>query len=436
MRHPRCGNLLTTKTCELLASQGLFCQSVWMNPAPFYSTLLFTAVMFVSELKLAEGGGNEENNVRASVANAVQPVSSLDLAGQATSDMTLKPPTLVVPRLELDASPIAELAAKNASTANLIRAERLLDNDYSERRNWIVSIVRRPESGLQECIASALEQRERERAASSAVQLHHGIAASSAAITLQDDLLRYLEIQQLAQDKLVEQGLGFGDPMQLQRLRLQVEGQRLEATSKLGQLRTQLSLLVGSQVACVYAPVFESNLIPSDMDVCEYINEAMRCRGDLRLLHALRYRIGSGDLEEFDRYASEVLGLPQGLESKYRWTSWMKSRVWRRDGELQRRQCWLDALIAARREQVTVEVEIAFEKKRAAALRWVNARALVDIWKQRMLQLERLSEARGNLAEQISARMELAQAEGEVLKRWMEWHDAHAELMLAVGRSQ
>lgn len=436
MRHPRCGNLLTTKTCELFASQGLSCLSVWMNLAPVYSTLLFTAFLFVSGLKSAEGGGIEEDSIGPSVSNAVQPVSSLDLAGQATLDMTLMPPALVVPRLELDASQMADMAATNATAANMIRSERLLDNDYSGRRNWIVSLVRRPENGLQECIASALEQRERERAASSAVQLHHGIAAASAAITLQDDLLRYLEIQQLAQDKLVEQGIGISDPMQLLRLRLQVEGQRLAATSKLGQLRTQLSLLVGSQVACVYAPVFESNLIPSDMDVCEYVNEAIRGRGDLRLLHTLRCRIGTRDLEEFDRYASEVLGLPQGLESKYRWKSCIKLLVWGRDGELQRRQSWLDALIAARSQQVTVEVEIAFEKKRSAALRWVNARALVDAWKQRMLQLERLSEARGNLAEQISASMELAQAEGEVLKCWVEWHETHAELMLAVGRSQ
>ena len=57
MRHPRCGNLLTTKTCELFASQGLSCQSVWMNLAPVYSTLLFTAFLFASGLKSAEGGG-------------------------------------------------------------------------------------------------------------------------------------------------------------------------------------------------------------------------------------------------------------------------------------------------------------------------------------------------------------------------------------------
>jgi len=436
MRHPKSGNLLTIKTRDSFARMGFACLSVPMNASPIISTFLLMGLLLGSYPKVSVGGGIEERNTSASVSNAVQPVPSLDLAGQSTSDMNLMPPTQVVPRMELDGFQIAALAAKNASTANLIRSERILDKDYSKRRDWIVSLVRRPESGLQECIASALEQRERERAASSAVQLHHGIAASAAAVALQDDLLRYLEIQQLAQDKLVDQGIGIGDSMQVQRLRLQVEGQRLEALSTLGQLRTQLSLLVGTQVACVHAPVLESNLVPSDSDVCEYISEALHCRVDLRLLHALRCRIGSGDLKEFDHYAAQVVGLPVGIESNYRLKSWMKSFGWGRDGELQRRQSWFDALIAARREQVTVEVEIAFEKKRAAAFRWVNATALVDAWKQRIMQLERLSEARGNLAEQISARMELARAEGEVLKRWVEWREADAELMLAVGRSQ
>lgn len=456
MRLPKCGNLLSPKTCDWFAGPAVYCFSHSLSPRPLFTSLpitallchsvlftavlftavLFTAVLFVFEPKVSRGGEIEGVGTTSPIANAVQPVPSLDLAGPSTSDMNLMPPTLVVPKIEFDAVQIADLAAKGSSTANLIRSERLLDRDYSERRSWVFSLARRPESWVQECIASALEQRERERASSTAVQLHHGIAASSVAISMQDDLLRYLEIQQLAQDKLIEQGIGIDDPMLLHRLWLQVEGQRLEASSKSGQLRTQLSLLVGSQVACVYVPVFESNLVPSDSDVCEYLSEAMRCRVDLRLLHSIRCRIGTGDLEEFDRYAADVLGLPLGLESKLRWKAWMKSVGWGRDGELQRRQCWLDALIAARTQQVTVEVEIAFEKKRAAALRWVNARALVDAWKQRILQLERLSEARGNLAEQISARMELAQAEGEVLKRWVEWHEAHAELMLAVGRSQ
>lgn len=435
MRLPKCGNLLSPKTCDWNASPACFCFLVCLNPTLVFSTPLFAAVLFIGGLSVSRGVETEDN-LATPFANAVQPVPSLDLGGATTTDMNLVPPKLMVPQTEFDSYQIASMAAKNAPTANLIRSERLLDKDYSERRNWIVSLVRRPESGIQECIASALEQRERERAASMAVQLHYGIAASSAAIALQDDLLRYLEIQQLAQDKLIEQGIGIGDPMQLQRLRLQVEGQRLESSSKPGQLRTQLSLLIGSQLACVYAPAFESSLVPSDSDICEYLREAMRCRVDLRLLQLLRCRIGKGDLEELDRYASEILGLPQGFDGKSRRKAWMICIGLGRDGELQRRQSWLDALIVARTEQVTAEIEIAFEKKRAAALRWVNARALAAAWKQRILQLERLSEARGNLAEQISARMDLAIAEGDVLKRWVEWHEAQAELMLAVGRSQ
>ncbi|MBM3967577.1 MAG: hypothetical protein FJ308_21355 [Planctomycetes bacterium] len=398
--------------------------------------LIITATLFVCERSVSRAGDSEKGSTSSPIVNAVQPVSILDLAKQSTSDMNLMPPMQIVPNREYDETQIAALAASNASTANLIRSERLLQKYDSERKRWAVTLVRQPESGIQECIAIALEYRERERAASTAVQLHYGIAASSMGIASQDDLLRYLEIQQRAQDALIEQGIGIGDPMQLHRLRLQVEGQRLATSSTTGQLRTQLSLLVGKQVACEYMPLFDSNLVPSDSDVCDYVAEAMRCRVDLCLLHSLRCKIVAGDLDELDLYAAEWLGVPQKVESKARLQSWMKSKVCGRDSELKCRQSWLDALIGARTQQITVEVEIAFEKKKAAALRWVNARALVDAWKQRILQLERLSEARGNLAEQISARIELARAEGEVVKRWVEWHEANAELIFAVGRSQ
>lgn len=437
MRLPRCRNLFLPKTCDRSARRALYCVFGCLSSLPVFAALLIITVMlFVCEPSVSRAGDSEEGSVSSPMANAVQPVSSLDLAKQSTSDMNLMPTMLMVPKREYDATQISALAARNASTANLIHSERLLQKYDSERKRWALTLVRPPESGIQECIALALEYRERERAASTAVRLHYGIAASSMGIASQDDLLRYLEIQQRAQDTLIEQGIGIGDPMQLHRLRLQVEGQRLETSSTMGQLRTQLSLLVGNQVACEYMPLFDSNLIPSDSDVCEYVAEAMRRRVDLCLLHSLRCKIVAGDLDEFDLYAAEWLGLPQKVESKVRLQSWVKSMVCGKDRDLKRRKDWLDALIEARTQQITVEVEIAFEKKKAAALRWVNARSLVDAWKQRILQLERLSEARGNLAEQISARIELARAEGEVVKRWVEWHEANAELILAVGRSQ
>jgi len=80
-----------------------------------------------------------------------------------------------------------------------------------------------------------------------------------------------------------------------------------------------------------------------------------------------------------------------------------------------------------------MEVELAFERKRTAALRWVNAGEQTQNWEERIRQLEKLSEVQGNLAQQFEAKLNRLQSRAQQLERWVDWHQAQADLILATG---
>jgi outer membrane protease len=90
-------------------------------------------------------------------------------------------------------------------------------------------------------------------------------------------------------------------------------------------------------------------------------------------------------------------------------------------------------LIAERTKQITVEVELAFEKKKTAALRWTIEHDCLANWDLRIQQLTALAEAHGNLAEQMSAKQSEFESQGKLIERWLEWHHADVELQLAKG---
>ena len=80
-----------------------------------------------------------------------------------------------------------------------------------------------------------------------------------------------------------------------------------------------------------------------------------------------------------------------------------------------------------------MEVDIAFEKKKTAALRWVKSVEQITNWETRIAQLEQLSEVQGNLAIQLEANLNRLQAKGQRIERWVEWQQANMDLLLAIG---
>jgi hypothetical protein len=322
-----------------------------------------------------------------------------------------------------DADLIADMASKHSSLANLVMRE------MASRRSAGKRLCSRDDQ-VQRELAKAIECRQRQTSAANALKLHYGIAASLEGIRLSQDTLTYIDTQSGVQQSLVDDGVPISDPTLLDRTRLDVADQYLATQSRLSQLRIQLSQLVGSEVACHHAPQFAPTIEPRDCDVCEYVDAAHRNRCDLTSLHRLRRCLDESDLKAWETIAAETIGLPQGETARRAWASpWLSNR----NDAMAHRRAWLDSLIAQRTQQITVEVELAFEKKRAAALRWTNANSVVENWAYRVTQLEKLAELRGNLADQIEAQLNRRRAESLVVQRWFDWHEAAVELELAVG---
>jgi hypothetical protein len=101
---------------------------------------------------------------------------------------------------------------------------------------------------------------------------------------------------------------------------------------------------------------------------------------------------------------------------------------------VQNRKQWLETLIHERTNHIRKEVEVAYETKRIAALRWANSRDQSQIWETRIRQLEKIGEElKGNVADQSAARLQALQSEVNTIKRWLDWHLANVDLENATG---
>ena len=249
------------------------------------------------------------------------------------------------------------------------------------------------------------------------------------------ETMELLAQQEKAQAALVEKGIPIPDPLMVQRLKIQLNDKRLENQSKIALLRTQLVALIGTENACRHAPYEPKEIFPSDQDVCEHIQQALLCRCDLQTMIRLRKTINEDTLLVWDSIGAMLSGVPALVKPKPFWSKLLRTK--RGQAEIQcavaARLSWLDDLIAERSKQIAMEVEIAFEKKKTAALRWVKSGEQIANWGLRMEQLEKLSEVQGNLASQYEAKLNRLLAEGQRTELWAEWHLANEDLKLSIG---
>lgn len=281
----------------------------------------------------------------------------------------------------------------------------------------------------------ALAYRLRQTASASAMKLHFGIAACIAADLAFNETSALLEDQEKAQSLLVEKGIPIPDPHLVGRLKIALEDKRLENQSKMKILRSQLSALIGTEHACGHSPQEDQAIVPSDRDACEHIEQAMACRCDLRTMKRLRSSINSDTLEVWDRMGATLSGVPSLAKQKAFWPKILFGKSTREEiaCAVAARCKWLDDLIAEQSRQIAMEIDVAFEKKKTAALRWVKSNEQIANWETRIQQLKMISEVQGNLASQFEANLNRLQAEGPRIERWFEWHLANIDLMLAVG---
>lgn len=338
-------------------------------------------------------------------------------------------PTTAASARVLSAHQVAVMAAENCNPAKLLLQNHASEDPTSQCHDEAVRAT------LWE-VRCAASQRLKEEAARNALKLHHALAATFRADDLLGRTQAELQIQQTIQAKLIAQGISIPDAGLIDRLSRDWEDRMLENRSRQSQLRIQLSGLIGSEWACSYLPQIEPELAPSDQDVCEYLHLAMNSRHELLLLKRLRRSVDEDHLEVWDSLAGALLGTPIAFPSGATWMKKIRRTVLRGEVEqaIRNRSRWLETLIQERLKQITIEVEVAYEAKRAAALRWANAKRLTQSWERRLQELIQLGEeVAGNLASQSEARLERLASERGEIERWLDWHNAQTDLLYASG---
>ena len=349
-----------------------------------------------------------------------------------SSSLQLPSTTKSVDPRQLSASEIVKLAAARSATSRLVSA------DSHSRFHSAKSRGQDEERQIQDALQSAISFRLRQNSSANALKLHYGIAACIHAEHLLVETLSLLNVQSSAQIQLVEKGIPIPDPLLIERLKTDLEDKRINNQSKLSVLRTQLSVLIGEENACSHSPIESSTIHPSDSDVCDRILEALDCRCDLVIMKRLRNSIGENTLEVWDTIGALMSGVPAPLKRISFWSKFIRSKCSQAENQraVAARRAWLEELIAERTRQIAMDVAVAFEKKKSAALRWVKQGEQIANWDTRIAQLEKLSEVHGNLAEQLSSKLNRLQLQGERIERWLDWHQANTDLMLAIGCEQ
>lgn len=331
-------------------------------------------------------------------------------------------------RKSLSSVEIARLAATRSA------ASRLVNSDLRSRTQSSRSNANGEENRILVPFQRAIAHRLRQSSSANALKLHYAIAACLQAERLLDETQALLELQSTTQSQLIDRGIPIPDPLLVERLKTNLDDKRIDNRSKLYVLRTQLAALIGSENACAHSPT-ELDVIPSDWDVCDRIQEALECRCDLVMLQRLRGSISPETLDVWDSIGALTSGVPARMKATFLLTKFLRSRCHQADDQkaVAARRAWLEELIVERTRQITTDVEIAFEKKKTAALRWVNVGTQLEHWASRIAQLEKLGETQGNLGEQLEAKLSRQQERGHQLERWLEWHQASVDLTLAIG---
>jgi hypothetical protein len=313
---------------------------------------------------------------------------------------------------------------------------RIVESDLQSRTSSSGKAQHHDNNYAMNRVQREIAYRSRQVSRSNALKLHFAIAACVRAEQAYEAADQMLTEQSVAQNKLVDAGIPISDPLFIDRARLAIVDKRVANRSQLYQLRVQLASFIGAEAACNHSPSEEEAIIPSDSDVCEHIQEALRCRCDLATLIELQSHVTADNLAQWDSIGAALSGVPLPVRGVVPFWLRLFRSTCSKDEQAKlvaARKKWLCHLIAERTKQITVEVELAFEKKKTAALRWTIEHDCLANWDLRIQQLTALAEAHGNLAEQMSAKQSEFESQGKLIERWLEWHHADVELQLAKG---
>lgn len=329
-------------------------------------------------------------------------------------------------------------AAANIPLADLMRGDLKADSSSIQKPNSKQRATLALRNRLQEFRIA----RQSQIAASQAMMIHYGLATLEALQSIQSETNEEIRLQQARQDKAIEMGVTILDPMALPRLLNSLHDQEIESLSKASQLRSQLTVLVGTRIACSYRPnaMTEPVCPPPFLDTCEYLNYALSHRCDLLGLVHLRNNLTVETLD-VARWMSDVLTAtpPATLTAtSIPGISFIRLLLSQKhrddDAELCERLKMLDEAIGTLRTQIASDVDIAVAKQRSAAERYCNAIERVQLWKTRIDQLRAYGEKiKPMLDEEASAQQNWLQSRSDAIQRQGDWHQAIVELGLAIG---
>jgi len=285
------------------------------------------------------------------------------------------------------------------------------------------------------CLSRELEIHARFKSALAALKLHNALATCEMGLALQADAQAYVQEQMEVQEELIQSGGQIDDTTALRRALIDLQDQKLQMESQRSMLRDQLSLLVGSQWACSYQPDELTSPSPELFEPCDAETWAIANRSELRALGYVR--------NHSEALSDEVIALLDGLPSfpislkallgskdPRRWFVHRPSQ-----DQISQRQKGLDNYIQLRTDQIRIETAAAYRSKSLAFERWKLAVQKTESLDQRCETLRELSEFKGNLPEQIQAKLELFRARAIELERLSQWHQADCDLQEAIGRA-
>ena len=333
--------------------------------------------------------------------------------------------------LSLDENQILQLACDCNPQANLALAlARTPENagnrtETEQKRDAVVCLL-----------ANVAAQKIRSERAAASLKAHYGLAAT----TLGSELIGRIEVeltqQMEIQNKLIEAGVSIPDDSLITRLQNETNDSKLELESKERVLRIQQSGLISNSYACSYLPIVKTEMMPCDIDVCDYVQRSLECHYELTALGKIRGLLGPESVDLGNELLAIVAKVPYLPVRKAGLLVRLKAslNISDRSSESNKQKNWLNSLMMERRQEIAREIEIAYEKKRTAALRWSVVKEQLNVWSRRIEQLEKLGiENRGTIAELGAAKLAKLKEETQLIERWLEWQTANVDLKLSMG---
>ncbi len=325
---------------------------------------------------------------------------------------------------------IAHLAASRSTTARLLRSQAQTNRTTSRHKSDDET------AALYDCFVQLQADRQAQVSAEKALEAYYGIAALTAASQIQRELILEIDDLKATLLSIVDKGLAVGDLTQLDRARVQALDARLQSESGQSKIRSQLSLLIGNECACVLQiDGLEQPSLPAS-DVCTLIQQALCSRRDLAAWVLLGDRLNEDNLELASGALNSITMIPLspivskcGILEKLTGSANARTQA-----EVRNRQRQIQEFECSLRNQITVEVEVAWIDTTTALQRWEYANQSIASWRERLDQLDRAAELGKAFPEdRITSKLELKKSQLELVQRWNDFQQAKAKLRLATG---